>query len=64
MNATRETPETLDARIEDLQRRHAQDVRTLYEWHAQDYYDEMLDLSCSKPEMDDSDVEVRPDFAW
>ena len=45
-------------RIKDVQKRHIDNVRTMYEWQAQDYYDEMLDLARSKPGISDPDVEV------
>ncbi|KAI0731079.1 hypothetical protein C8Q76DRAFT_782546 [Earliella scabrosa] len=57
-NETPETSETLKARIEELQKKHVEEVRTLYEWHAQDYYDEMLDMSRSKADIDDLGVET------
>ncbi len=42
-----------------LQKKHTEEVRTLYGWHAQDYYDEMLDMTRSQNDYDDPDVEVR-----
>ncbi len=45
-----------------MQERHIQDVRTLYQWQAQDYYDEMVDLAQSKPDIEYPDVEVCTDW--
>ena len=45
-------------RIKDVQKRHIDNVRTMYEWQAQDYSDEMLDLARSKPGISDPGVEV------
>ncbi len=56
-----EEPETSTAvkeRMLQLQKKHTEEVRTLYEWHAQDYYDEMLDMTRSQNDYDDPDVEV------
>ena len=63
MNEIPETPAAVQGRIEQLQKKLTEDVRKLYEWHAQDYYDEMLDLSRSKPDIDDPGVEVRLQFS-
>ncbi|KAH9893264.1 hypothetical protein C8Q73DRAFT_696294 [Cubamyces lactineus] len=66
-NETQETSATLKERIKDAQKRHIDNVRTMYEWQAQDYYDEMVDLARSKPGITDSGVEgfykaARTDF--
>lgn len=42
-----------------MKKKHLEEVRTLYEWHAQDYYDEVLDMSRSRFDIDDPDVEAR-----
>ncbi|KAI8985597.1 hypothetical protein BD414DRAFT_537106 [Trametes punicea] len=57
-NESQETSATLKERIDEMQKRHIQEVRTMYEWQAQDYYDEMLDLSRSKADIEDPDVEA------
>ncbi|KAH9849880.1 hypothetical protein C2E23DRAFT_870340 [Lenzites betulinus] len=56
-NEAPETSATLKERIQEKQKRHIQDVRTMYQWQAQDYYDEMLDLTRSKPDINDPGVE-------
>lgn len=57
-NGSPETSETLKTRIEDIKKKHLEEVRTLYEWHAQDYYDEMVYMAQSKPDCQNADVEV------
>ncbi|KAI0747838.1 hypothetical protein C8Q80DRAFT_697126 [Daedaleopsis nitida] len=57
-NETPETSETLKNRIQDLQKKYLEEVRTLYEWHAQDYYDDMIDLSRSQPDSSDLPAEA------
>ncbi|CDO69792.1 hypothetical protein BN946_scf184766.g37 [Trametes cinnabarina] len=57
-NDTKDTSATLKERIQEVQKRHIQEVRTLYEWQARDYYDEVLDLSRSKADIDDPDLEA------
>ncbi|KAI0358299.1 hypothetical protein OH77DRAFT_1502727 [Trametes cingulata] len=57
-NETHETSASIKERIQEKQRRHIEEVRTLYQWQAQDYYDEMLDLSQSKSYIDDPAVEA------
>lgn len=57
-NETNETSATLKERIQEKQNRHIQDVRTMYQWQAQDYYDEMIDLARSNPDIDDPSAEV------
>ena len=47
-NEEPETSAAVKTRMQELQKQHTEEVRTLYEWHAQDYYDEMLDLSRSE----------------
>lgn len=58
-NEAHDTSVTLNERVQEMQKRHIQDVRTLYQWQAQDYYDEMLDLAQSKPDIGDLGAEVR-----
>ncbi|KAI0831954.1 hypothetical protein BC628DRAFT_1310427 [Trametes gibbosa] len=57
-NETNETSATLKERIQEKQNRHIQDVRTMYQWQAQDYYDEMIDLARSNPDIDDPSAET------
>ncbi|TBU36917.1 hypothetical protein BD309DRAFT_995375 [Dichomitus squalens] len=55
-----EAPESsvdLKERIQEVKQKHLEEVRTLYEWQAQDYFDEVLDMSRSKPDVDLPDVE-------
>ena len=58
-NEEPETSAAVKARMQELQKQHTEEVRTLYEWHAQDYYDEMLDLSRSENDYHDTNAEVR-----
>ncbi|EIW58296.1 uncharacterized protein TRAVEDRAFT_148391 [Trametes versicolor FP-101664 SS1] len=57
-NETHDNSVTLNERVQEMQKRHIQDVRTLYQWQAQDYYDEMLDLAQSKPDIGDPGAEA------
>ncbi|KAI0326979.1 hypothetical protein GY45DRAFT_1328231 [Cubamyces sp. BRFM 1775] len=57
-NETQETSATMKERIKDMQKRHIDNVRTMYEWQAQDYHDEMLDLARSKPGITDPGIEA------
>ncbi|RPD64040.1 hypothetical protein L226DRAFT_533358 [Lentinus tigrinus ALCF2SS1-7] len=57
-NEEPETSEALKERMQELQKKHTEEVRTLYEWHAQDYYDEMLDMSRSQNDCGDPDTEA------
>ncbi|PIL24891.1 hypothetical protein GSI_12778 [Ganoderma sinense ZZ0214-1] len=66
-NESSESASDLKERIQEAKKRHLEEVRTLYEWHAQDYYDEVLDMSRSKLDIEDPDVEAfyrtsRPSF--
>ena len=61
-NEEPETSAAVKTRMQELQKQHTEEVRTLYEWHAQDYYDEMLDLSRSENDYHDADAEVRAVF--
>lgn len=54
-----ETSSDVKERIREVKKKHLEEVRTLYEWHAQDYYDEVLDMSRSKPDIEDQGVEAR-----
>ena len=54
-----ETSSDVKERIQEVKKKHLEEVRTLYEWHAQDYYDEVLDMSRSKPDIEDQGVEAR-----
>ena len=62
MNKEPDTAATLKARVADLQDNHTGDVGQLYQWHAEDYYDHVLDLTRSKPDHDDPAVEVSAGF--
>ncbi|RDX50835.1 hypothetical protein OH76DRAFT_1455140 [Lentinus brumalis] len=57
-NEEPETSAAVKERMLQLQKKHTEEVRTLYEWHAQDYYDEMLDMTRSQNDYDDPDVEA------
>ena len=57
-NEAQESSADVKERIQDLKKKHLNEVRTLYEWQAQDYYDEVLDMSRSKPEVEFPEVEV------
>ena len=63
-NEEPETSAAVKARMQELQKQHTEEVRTLYEWHAQDYYDEMLDLSRSENDYHGADAEVRAVFLF
>ena len=54
-----ETSSDVKERIREVKKKHLEEVRTVYEWHAQDYYDEVLDMSRSKPDIEDQGVEAR-----
>ncbi|KAI0630745.1 hypothetical protein C8Q77DRAFT_1231983 [Trametes polyzona] len=56
-NGTPDTPATLKDRIDEMQKRHVQEVRTMYQWQAQDYYDEMLDQARSRGEVKDPAID-------
>ena len=57
-NEAQESSADVKERIQELKKKHLNEVRTLYEWQAQDYYDEVLDMSRSKPEVEFPEVEV------
>ena len=57
-NEAQESSTDVKERIQELKKKHLNEVRTLYEWQAQDYYDEVLDMSRSKPEVEFPEVEV------
>ncbi|KAI0761823.1 hypothetical protein BD413DRAFT_587816 [Trametes elegans] len=57
-NEAPETSATLKECIQEKQKRHIEEVRTLYKWQAEDYYDEMVDLSRSKADIDDPCLEA------
>ncbi|KAI0369794.1 hypothetical protein BV20DRAFT_967462 [Pilatotrama ljubarskyi] len=57
-NEKHETSATIKERIQEKQKRHIEEISTLYQWQAQDYHDEMLDLSQSKADIDDPAVEA------
>ena len=57
-NEAQESSADVKERIQDLKKKHLNEVCTLYEWQAQDYYDEVLDMSRSKPEVEFPEVEV------
>ena len=57
-NEAQESSADVKERIQDLKKKHLNEVRTLYEWQAQNYYDEVLDMSRSKPEVEFPEVEV------
>ena len=57
-NEAQESSTDVKERIQELKKKHLNEVRTLYEWQAQDYYDEVLDMSRSKPEIEFPEVEV------
>ncbi|KAI0642378.1 hypothetical protein C8Q79DRAFT_1003251 [Trametes meyenii] len=56
-NEIHESSATIKERMQEMEKRHIDEVRTIYQWQAQDYHDEMLELSQSKPDIDDPDVE-------
>ncbi|KAI1796747.1 hypothetical protein LXA43DRAFT_1153634 [Ganoderma leucocontextum] len=56
-NEDLESSSEVKERIQDVKKKHLEEVQTLYEWHAQDYYDEVLDMSRSKPDIEDPVVE-------
>ncbi|KAI0072636.1 hypothetical protein K474DRAFT_359010 [Panus rudis PR-1116 ss-1] len=53
---TPDTAANLKARIRELQERHREDLRRLYDWQADDYFDEALDEYLSR-DYDDSVIE-------
>ncbi|KAH9921732.1 uncharacterized protein BXZ73DRAFT_51727 [Epithele typhae] len=57
-NERGETIDSLRTRIAGLQKQHTEEVRTLYEWHAQDYHDEMADISRAHPDIVDQPVDA------
>ena len=57
-NEAQESSADVKERIQELKKKHLNEVRTLYEWQAQVYYDEVLDMSRSKPEIEFPEVEV------
>ncbi|KAI0675974.1 hypothetical protein C8Q78DRAFT_1074931 [Trametes maxima] len=56
-NEAHESSSTIKERMQEMEKRHIDEVRTIYQWQAQDYHDEMLELSQSKTDIDNPDVE-------
>lgn len=57
--ASETTSAAVKARIDELNKRHRQDMQDLYEYDAQQYLDEALDRYMSKDDMvQDVDIDV------